>query len=156
MKEQTPEFLVSACLCGLPCRYDGKSKPVEDVRRLWEEGRALPFCPEQAGGLKIPREPSEIQNGDGADVLSGRAKVLSRSGEDVTEHYLKGARLALQACKKMGICKAVLKSKSPSCGCYTIHDGSFTDAMRPGMGVTAALLAKEGIRVCSEEDDYEG
>lgn len=153
--QDRPTVLVSACLCGIACRYDGKSKPDERIRQLWQEGRVVPFCPESAGGLKIPRDPSEIVDGDGADVLSGGARVLSRSGTDVTDAYLSGARKALACCRAHGIERAVLKSKSPSCGCGVIHDGSFGGGLRAGDGVTAALLKQNGIRVCTEEEDDE-
>lgn len=139
---------VSACLLGKPCRYDGGSKPHATVAQSL--GDALPVCPECLGGLPIPRAPSEIQGGDGADVLAGRARVMSRDGQDVTEAFVKGAKAALQLCREVQ--EAVLKARSPSCGVGAIYDGSFSGHCRPGDGVTAALLRANGIRVRTEED----
>lgn len=141
---------VSACLLGKPCRYDGGSKPHATVAQSL--GDALPVCPECLGGLPIPRAPSEIQGGDGADVLAGRARVMSRDGQDVTEAFLKGAKAALQLCREAGVQEAVLKARSPSCGVGAIYDGGFSGHCRPGDGVTAALLRANGIRVRTEED----
>ncbi len=146
------KLAVSACLLGRPCRYDGGSKAHGAVQALAEREEALPLCPECLGGLKIPREPSEIVGGDGADVLAGRARVISRAGTDVTEAFIQGARVALAQCQKAGIEEAVLKARSPSCGSGSIYDGSFCGKTRPGWGVAAALLRENGIRVRSEED----
>ena len=100
----------------------------------------------------MPRLPAEIQGGDGADVLDGRARVVTVSGEDVTVQYLVGARAALEAARRFGLCRAVLKARSPSCGVGQVYDGTFTHRLRPGDGVTAALLKREGITVHSEEE----
>ena len=140
-------ILVSACLAGIPCRYDGGSSPVPEIQRLVAEGHAVAICPEVAGGLPIPRLPAEIQGGDGQDVLEGRAKVVRQDGVDITEAFIKGAHQALSLARKIGAKRAILKARSPSCGVTFIHDGSFTGALREGMGVTAALLKREGIEL---------
>ncbi len=138
-------ILVSACLAGIPCRYDGGSSPEPEIQMLVARGVAVPFCPEVAGGLPVPRPPAEISGGDGRDVLEGRAKVLREDGVDVTEAFLQGAFKALELARRLGVNRAILKARSPSCGVSLIHDGSFTGSLREGMGVTAALLWKEGI-----------
>lgn len=134
-------ILVSACLAGFPCRYDGKSKPVAEVVRLVEEGKAIPFCPEVEGGLDTPRIPAEIRDG----------RVVREDGADVTGAYRRGAEKALALSKEKGIRKAVLKAKSPSCGCGKVYDGTFTGTLKDGDGVTASLLKKAGIDVLTEE-----
>lgn len=139
--------LVSACLAGIPCRYDGQSRPNEEMAALVKAGEARTFCPETLGGLKIPRVPSEIVGGCGEDVLDGRAKVMSEDGKDVTEEFLAGAHATLDLCRKLGAEEVLLKSKSPSCGVGRIYDGTFSKTLRSGDGVTAALLKRNGIRV---------
>ena len=110
------------------------------------------MCPEEDGGLGTPRPPAEIFGGDGADVLRGTARVLTKGGVDVTEGYLVGARLALEAARAAGATTAILKARSPSCGSGCIYDGSFTRTARQGDGVTAALLKAEGIEVVTEQE----
>ena len=140
-------ILVSACLAGKPVRYDGRSKESTAVlARLQSEPHIL-FFPEALGGLSIPREPSEIVGGDGADVLYGRARVLSRIGTDVTAAFIKGAKATLALCRKHGADEVWLKSKSPSCGVGRMYDGTFTGTLRAGDGVTAALLKRNHITV---------
>lgn len=141
--------LVSACLLGETCRYDGRSKPNKEVILLSKKEELIPVCPELLGGLDAPRGPSEITGGDGNDVLEGRAKVMSKDGRDVSEFSIKGARAVLEVAQKEGITEAHLKSKSPSCGCGKIYDGTFSGKLKTGDGVTAALLKKNGIRVVS-------
>ena len=136
------KILISACLLGEPCRYDGRSKPVEDVLSLEKMGYELiPVCPEVQGGLPTPRPPAECQR-DG--------RIVNRAGEDVTEAYQKGAQKALELARTHGCTAAVLKEKSPSCGCYEIYDGSFSRQLIPGQGATAKLLQKHQIRVLGE------
>ncbi|WP_067828440.1 DUF523 domain-containing protein [Actinomadura kijaniata] len=146
-------ILVSSCLLGRPVRYDGRGKPVrDDLFERWRaEGRLVPFCPEVAGGLPVPRPPAEIVGGDGADVLDGAARVVADTGEDVTEAFVAGARLALETARRAGARVALLKESSPSCGSRMIYDGTFTGTRVAGDGVTAALLEREGIRVFGEE-----
>ena len=141
MEKKTYEFAVSACLCGFPCRYDGKSKPDERIKALYEEGRALPVCPEKLGGLTTPRTPCEIING----------RVISSDGEDRTNEYLLGSQRVLELCKKHGIKKAILKQNSPSCGSTHIYDGTFSGTLIEGEGCLTALLRKNGIEVTGEK-----
>ena len=143
--------VVSACLAGVACTHEAEAKTREWALRLAEEGRAILVCPEVAGGLPIPRPAAEIVEGTGADVLAGRARVISETGEDVTQNYLVGARAALDAARASGALFAILKARSPSCGCGEIHDGSFEGGLRAGDGVTAAILKREGIDVVSDE-----
>lgn len=143
--------LVSACLAGRQCRYDGSGALAGAVASLMNEGRAVLVCPEVDGGFGTPRSPAEIVGGDGRDVLAGRARVVTRDGMDVTEAYLKGARRALDAARRSGATTAILKARSPSCGIGRVYDGSFSGNLQAGDGVTAALLEAEGITVVTEE-----
>ncbi|GAA1831987.1 DUF523 domain-containing protein [Actinomadura chokoriensis] len=147
-------ILVSSCLAGRPVRYDGAAKPVEaDLFERWRaEGRLIPFCPEISGGLTVPRPPAEIVGGDGGDVLDGTARILTGTGEDVTDEFLRGARLALETARRSGARTALLKEGSPSCGTHRIYDGTFTGTPAPGTGVTTALLERAGIKVFAETD----
>jgi len=155
-------ILVSACLVGIPCRYDGGSCPHDQLQALAAQGGVLPFCPEAAGGLPTPRPPAEIQGGTGGDVLplvpgpkdqgEGRAQVMNIEGKDVTAEFLAGAQKALCVARRWGIKEAILKARSPSCGVSQIYDGSFSGRLAEGDGVTAALLKREGIIVRSEEE----
>ncbi|SEM55028.1 DUF523 domain-containing protein [Nonomuraea pusilla] len=147
-------ILVSACLMGRRVRYDGGAKTSGDARlaRWREEGRLVPFCPEVAGGLPVPRPAAEIEPGaSGADVLAGAARVLAADGSDVTAEFVRGARAALDAARAAGARLAVLKEGSPSCGSLTIYDGTFGGRRVAGHGVTTALLEQHGIRVFSED-----
>lgn len=136
--------IVSACLAGASCRYDGKSCADAEVMSLVEKGAAFPVCPEQLGGLPTPREPAEIQGGQGKDVLEGKAIVLDRTGRDATSNFLRGAAEVLRLAKLVGAKEAILKAESPSCGCgIIITQGK----PRAGDGVTASLLRQHGIIV---------
>lgn len=139
--------LVSACLAGKNCRFDGENEARADILDMVARGEVVAVCPEEAGGLPTPRIPSEIVGGTGEDVLEGRARVVNAAGEDVTVAFLKGARQALEAAVAAGVTEAILKEGSPSCGVCRIRDGSFTGGKRPGNGVTTALLMSHGIRV---------
>ncbi len=140
-------ILVSACLLGESCRYDGGSKPCATVRALADAGHALhPVCPEVDGGLPTPREPCEIVVDD-----EGSARVLSAGGRDCTRAYEAGARHAVEVAREQGCELAILKSKSPSCGSGCIYDGSFSGTLRPGWGVAAAALRDVGVRVLDEK-----
>jgi len=134
--------LCSACLLGIRCRYDGRSKPNDKIIELSKRETLIPICPEQLGGLPTPREPAE-QSGN---------SVVTKSGRDVTESFTKGAEEVLRLAKLFNIKEAILKQKSPSCGCGKIYDGSFSDRLIKGDGVTAALLKRNGIKVITEED----
>ncbi len=136
-------ILVSACLLGEPCRYDGKSKPIEKVIALSKEHNLIPVCPERDGGLSIPRNPCE-RIGD---------KVLTKEGKDCTKEYQKGAAIALDLCKKHNCKYAILKLNSPSCGCRGVYDGTFTRTLVENKkGVAAELLTKNGIIVLGEDE----
>lgn len=147
------KILVSACLLGERVRFDGAAKTVhaEWLARWQREGRLVTVCPEVAGGLPVPRPASEIQNASGEAVLDGRARVRTASA-DVTDAFLRGARVALESAQASGARMAILKARSPSCGNKQIHDGTFSKTLRDGQGVAAALLARHGIAVFSEEE----
>lgn len=137
-------LLVSACLVGCECKYCGGSNimPEAELKALQAKFRLIPVCPESAGGLPTPRDPSE-RLGD---------RVVSIRGRDVTEQYNKGAAVALYLVKRYGCKAALLKAKSPSCGKGLIYDGSFSGRLVPGDGVTAELLQKSGIFVYNEDE----
>ena len=144
--------LISACLLGEPVRYNGRDVPTSHtiLSRWRAEGRLVPLCPEVAGGLPVPRPPAEIIAGDGQAVLEGNAKVITKSGDDVTAAFLKGAYEALALAQACGCRLAILTEKSPSCGSGFIHDGTFSPGLRAGRGVTAALLEQNGVRVFNQ------
>lgn len=198
MDTRVEKYIVSACLAGFKTRYDGTDALCERVRELVENGKAVPFCPEQAGGLPTPRTPAEITGGDGYAVVSDQANRCSRAtddrtnlsgenehsfadsdysqinqtcyvdkadhghmitghaitkdGVDVTANYLQGAKEMLKLARLVGATKAVLKAKSPSCGCGSIYDGTFSGNITRGDGVAAALLKLSGIEVMTEDD----
>ena len=145
-------ILVSACLLGAKVRYNGQSLEIKDkILQIWQkENLLVPFCPEVAGGLTIPRPPAEISGGDGDAVINGTAKVVSIRGEDLSKQFIKGAQKALALCQKHSIKLAILTENSPSCGSTYIYDGTFTGVKIPGQGVTAALLQKHNIRTFSQ------
>ena len=147
-----PVVLVSACLVGCCSRYDAAVFETCDERLVqWlRKGLMLPFCPETAGGLPVPRPPAEIAGGTGDDVLAGDTPVLTRAGRDVTENFITGARLTLAAVRHYKIHTAILKDGSPSCGTSRIYDGSFRGRPVSGMGVTAALLEAHRVALFSE------
>lgn len=144
--------LVSACLAGRACAYDGNARPDDVVLELVRSGRAVLVCPEDEGGLGTPRPASEISGGTGEDVLDGRALVVTRDGTDVTDAYLAGAELAVSRALKQGCTSAVLKARSPACGCGAVYDGSFTKVLRKGDGVAAAALRRAGLQVVTDEE----
>lgn len=135
-------ILVSACLLGCPCRYDGKSKPNDAVLALMAHHTLIPICPEQMGGLATPRPPAECKAGG----------VFTEAGVDVTAQYRRGAEEALRLARLYGCTCAVLKERSPSCGTGEIYDGSFSRRLTAGDGVTAALLKANGIAVYGESE----
>jgi uncharacterized protein YbbK (DUF523 family) len=142
--------MVSGCLLGIPCRFDGTSREVPELRSILADYQLISFCPEAAGGMKSPRLPAEIQGGDGAGVLTGSAKVVNRIGEDHTKEFLMGAEAVGKLVQKYHPDFVVLKAKSPSCGVGQIYDGTFTGTLREGDGVTAALLRNAGVKVYSD------
>lgn len=135
-------ILISACLLGVNCRYDGKGQLFTPLLPLLKEHTLIPICPEQLGGLPTPRVPAErIQD-----------KVMTKSGQDVTAAFTKGAEEALKLAKLYNCDLAILKERSPSCGAKQIYDGSFTGKLVEGMGVTATLLTQNGIPVIGESE----
>ncbi len=141
-------ILVSACLAGLRTRFDATATPHERVIELLRKGMAVPLCPEQLGGLPTPRQKAEIVSGSGEGVLSGRCRVITVEGEDVTDSFLRGAEEVLRIVEVMGIRRAIMKERSPSCGVNILkRDGRDV----PGMGVTSALLKSRGIEVISSD-----
>lgn len=145
-------IMVSACLAGVPCRYDGASRPHPIVMELLRKGQAFAFCPETAGGLSVPRPPAEITQGGGEGVWSGKARVVTRDGTDVTDQFVRGATEALNLMLARGAGCCVLVERSPSCGKKSIYDGTFTGAIQNGSGVTASLLLKAGLKVISSDE----
>jgi uncharacterized protein YbbK (DUF523 family) len=138
--------LVSACLLGRPCRFDGSHNRDRALEvELAERGLvAVPFCPEEHGGLGTPRDPAWIETGGAAAVLDGRSRVMTEDGRDVTEAFLAGARGALELCRERGLARAYLKERSPSCGVRATH---VAGERVEGPGVTAELLSRSGVAV---------
>lgn len=152
MNRSKLKVMISACLMGINCRYDGTAKAAPELTEILRGMQHVPFCPEVLGGLKSPRPPAEIVGGTGADVLAGSARVLDRTGADKTGAFIKGARAVLDLAREIQPEFVILKANSPSCGTGMIYDGSFDGVLRDGDGVTAALLRSAGIRVYSERD----
>ena len=136
------KILVSACLLGLRCRYDGQSKPNAAVLALGERHQLIPCCPEQLGGLPTPRSPSEWQ-GD---------RIVNRDGEDVTAQYRRGGEEAAALARTLGCELAILKERSPACGSREIYDGSFSGVLIPGQGSAAIALRAAGVPVIGESE----
>lgn len=136
------KVLISACLLGEKCRYDGKSKPNESALELLSNYHLVPVCPEVLGGLSIPRKPSEIKG----------ERVVMIDGTDVTCEYRLGAEKALKIAKENGITVAVLKARSPSCGKGMIYDGTYTGTLTSGNGITVQLFLNNGIKVYDETE----
>lgn len=136
-------ILISSCLLGLYCRYDGKCKAYPQIEELLRRSdiQFIPVCPEQAGGLATPRPPAERRG----------SRVVTKGGMDVTAAYEQGARTACHLAKLFHCDYAVLKEKSPSCGCGTIYDGTFTRTLTSGNGVTAEHLKAQGISIVGEQ-----
>ena len=135
-------IVVSACLAGYHCRYDGGDKMVTRLAEKVKRGEAVPLCPEQLGGLPTPRSPARIRGGDGLDVLVGRAKVVDAHEREVTRQFLRGAGEMLNVARDLGAAGAVLCEGSPSCGVkYIKGNGELIE----GMGVCTAMLRSEGI-----------
>lgn len=136
------KILVSACLLGVRCRYDGKSKPHPAVERLMEQHTLIPVCGEILGGLPTPRVSAERQG----------ERVVTADGRDVTAAYRRGAEEVLRLARRYGCKAAILKERSPSCGSGRIYDGTFTGTLTDGWGVTAELLRDHGICVIGESE----
>lgn len=145
--------LISACLLGIKCAWDSQDNYKSDKAIDFLNSETLmPVCPEQLGGLKTPRAPQEIQGGTGEDVLNRKCKVININGEDVTQEFINGAEETLKIVRLFHIEEFIGKSKSPSCGCGQIYDGTFSRKLIDGDGVTTALLKRDGISVITEED----
>ena len=139
----TPALLVSACLVGVKCNHRGAASPSDAVQALGQSFRLVPVCPETLGGLPTPRPAAELQP-DG--------RVVTAAAQDVSAAYRRGADATIALARAVGAESAVLKARSPSCGCHEVYDGTFTGRRRAGMGITAAALVDAGIAVRSEED----
>lgn len=144
--------LVSACLMGKNCRYDGGNKKDLRLIKLLKNKDISLLCPEVEGGLNTPRPPAEIIDGEGYDVLQKRAHVFNKEGEDVTDSFIRGCQKALTGIDFTEVEFAVLKSRSPSCGANKIYSGRFDGKLKEGSGVTAAFLKGKGIAVYTEEE----
>ncbi len=142
--ESKSPALVSACLLGVRCRYDGCSKSSEAALALVRSRPCVPVCPEQLGGLPTPRPKSHLTDGDGRAVLAGEAKVVNDAGEDVTAAFVRGARECVELARRFGAREAFLKQRSPSCGCGVVR---VSGEMTEGLGVAAAALEQAGLRV---------
>ncbi len=134
-------ILVSACLVGINCKYDGKNNFNEKIAKLVESGKAIPVCPEQLGGLSTPRIPAEIIGN----------KIFSKNGDDVSRQFQKGAEETLKIAKLVKCKKAILKENSPSCGVSKIYDGTFSGSLKSGSGIATKLLRENGILVLNEK-----
>jgi len=147
--------IVSACLAGVNCKWDGNNKLNKKIKKFVDRKEAIAACPEILGGLFTPRKPAGIYGGLGNDVWTGKAQVkTSREGEDQTEYYKRGALKFLELAKSKNIKIAILRDESPSCGCGKTWqlDDKFKNHLVKGDGVTAALLKKNGIKVFTEKN----
>ena len=142
MMVSRPRMLISACLLGVECRYDGSGQMLPSLEALMERYELIPVCPEQLGGLPTPRTPAERQGG----------RVVNREGKDVTAAFSRGAEQACQIARLYGAHLALLKARSPSCGCGEIYDGSFSGRRIPGNGIAAERLTAMGVEVYTEAD----
>ena len=138
---------MSACLLGEPCNYRGAASPRQAVAALGERFALVPVCPEVAGGLPVPRPAAEI----GPD-----GRVRTADGDDVTDVFVAGAEVAVDLARTTGAVGAVLKARSPSCGCAEVYDGTFSGTLVPGEGITAVALRRAGVPVVSEDDVAKG
>ena len=151
----TVRVAVSACLLGVPCRYDGKSKPSAAVQEFLNthDCEVTKICPEVMGGLPIPHPAHEIKQGT-TNQLSEKKSfcVVDKEGNDHTTEFIKGAEVACELALKNGCTHALLKAKSPSCGVGQVYDGSFTKTLVPGDGVAASCMKENGIKVATEKN----
>ncbi len=146
-------LIVRACLLGINCVFDGSSNSNKRILELMEKHLLIPVCPEQLGGLSTPRDPQDIIQGSGEDVLLGKAKVVTIKGNDVTENFKKGASEVLEVAKLNKVKIAVFKENSPSCGVHFIFNVKQNQKFKTsGKGVTTALLLENGLRIISEKE----
>lgn len=143
-------ILVSSCLCGEKCKYNGGDNFNQNVVTYLEEEEVIQICPEVLGGLSTPRPPAEIVGGSARDVLEGSAKVMTKEGSDVTLAFIEGATEVLKLAKQLKVRKAILKAKSPSCGKGYVYNGQFNQTLMTGNGITTELLLSEGVEVITE------
>ncbi len=136
--------IISACLYGQICRFDGKNKKLPNLSDYKKGCCLIPVCPEILGGLPVPRPRARINSGTGKDVLDGKARIVDENGKDVTDYYIDGAKKTLQIAIDNNVKKALFKSKSPSCGFGRVHNA---EGLVEGNGVTAELLIRNGIKV---------
>ncbi len=151
----TSKILVSACLLGQPVRYNGKALTLESnlIRRWTDRGMIVPLCPEIAAGFPIPRAPAEIETGyEGFDVIEGRGRIYEDTKTDITENMLRGAQIALDVARSENCEYALLTDGSPSCGSTFIYSGKHDGVRRAGIGVVAARLSSEGIKVFAQHE----
>lgn len=134
--------IVSACLCGIDCKYSGGNNFNPQVYKKMIEGKVIPVCPEVLGGLPTPRMPAEIR----------KNQVITKAGDDVTQNFIEGAMKTLEIAKAVGAKRAIFKQRSPSCGCGKIYDGSFSGKIIKGDGIATQILKEHGIQVITEED----
>ena len=137
-------ILVSACLIGRPCRYDGRRAASRGLISMLSGRDWVAVCPEQLGGLPTPRAPARLEGGDGGDVLDGRARVINSDGADVTEAYVRGAETILDLAGRLGVSTCCLKDRSPSCGVSPSWDNN---GKARGQGVLAALMSRSGFKL---------
>lgn len=142
-------ILVSACLVGINCKYSGGNNYNQKIFNLVKEGKAIPICPEQLGGLKTPRKPAEIKN------IDGKRYVINNEGEDVTENFERGAIEVLNLAQNLNIKTAILQPRSPSCGVNKIYSGNFDGKLTDGNGILAELLIQNGVKVFTSEEYFE-
>ncbi len=145
-------MLVSSCLLGLNCTYNGKNNLNTNLKAMLDVDKVVLICPEQIGGLPTPRKPCEIAGGDGFKVLDGTARVINTLGEDMSAIFKKGADEVVKLVDYFGIEEAILKEKSPSCGVGRIYDGTFSCKLIKGSGVTTAALKRKGVKIYSEKE----
>lgn len=146
------KILVSACLLGINCNYKGSNRLNQKVLAFIKDKNFIPICPEIYGGFATPRSDAEILGGQGEKVLAGKAKVVESDGNDVSEKFIAGAQAVLKIAQLVGAKSAILKAKSPSCGCGQTYDGTFSKTLVNGNGVLTTLLLENGIKVITEEN----
>ncbi|MFO7887088.1 MAG: DUF523 domain-containing protein [Eubacteriales bacterium] len=142
-------ILISACLLGINCKYSGGNNKIKELKDLLKNETLIPVCPEQLGGLETPRNPSEII------IKNGEKFVVDKNGNDVTLQFLKGAEETLKIVNIFNIKEAILKSNSPSCGCGSVYDGTFSGKLIKGDGITSALLKSKNISIYNEINYFE-
>lgn len=139
-------ILVSACLVGINCKYSGGNNYNQKIFDLVKEGKAIPICPEQLGGLNTPRKPVELK------VINDKRYAIDNEGNDLTENFERGALEVLNLAKNLNINKAILQPRSPSCGVNKIYSGNFDNKLVDGNGILAELLKKNGIDVLTPNE----